>query len=206
MFFIVWGFRVRFRTIGQGVFFCPSCGGDRQYQMQQAKRWFTLFWIPLIPLKDVGDPFVQCATCRKGYRPEILNQPTSASLSESLVAAMRCALVWMLRLEAPAPATVNTALEVLSSTANRPWTEGELQADIAQLDVGSLAGQLANLASALSEHGRESFLAGCARVAAADGVLTDGERGLLDNVASSLGMTPAHARGVIAQVAEQAAP
>jgi hypothetical protein len=204
MFFIVWGFRVRFRTLSQGVFFCPSCGGDRQYNLQQAKRWFTLFWLPLIPLKDVGEPFVQCTTCRNAYKPAVLNQPTSAALSESLVTAMRGALVWLLRVEAPTPTTIAAAVEVLSATAQRPWSEAELEADVAQLDLGGLANQLAGLAGALNDHGRERFLADCTRVAAADGVISDGERNLLNNVASSLTMTPAHAMGVITQVAQQA--
>ena len=201
---IVWGWRVRFRTLGQGVFFCPSCGGDRHYNMQQGKRWFTLFWIPFIPLKDVGEPFVQCTTCRNAYKPAVLNQPTSAALSEALVSAMRGALVWLLRVEAPTPVTIGAAVEVLSATAQRPWSEVELESDVASLDLGTLANQLAGLATALNDHGRERFLADCARVAAADGVISDGERNLLNNVASSLTMTPAHAMGVITQVTQQA--
>jgi tellurite resistance protein len=41
-------------------------------------------------------------------------------------------------------------------------------------------------------------------LAVADGTLTDDERKLLDHIAASLRMTPAHARGVITQVGEQA--
>jgi len=152
----------------------------------------------------VGEPFVQCTTCRNAYKPAVLNQPTSAALSESLVTAMRGALVWLLRVEAPTPTTIAAAVEVLSATAQRPWSEAELEADVSQLDLSGLADQLAGLAGALNDHGRERFLADCTRVAAADGVISDGERSLLDNVASSLTMTPAHAMGVITQVSQQA--
>ncbi|HEY8547690.1 MAG TPA: TerB family tellurite resistance protein [Acidimicrobiales bacterium] len=201
---LVWGWKVRFKTLAEGVFFCQVCGGDRHYHRKQGRRWFTLFWIPLIPLNHVGDEFVECTTCRNAYRTTVLNQPTSASLSESLVGATRAAIAWLLRTEPPGPQATAAALTVLTSAANRQWTEQELQQDIAHLDVSGLPGQLATLASVLNEHGRETFLAGCVRVAAADGTISDGERALLDNVASSLGMTPAHARGVIAQVSEQA--
>ncbi|HMG42924.1 MAG TPA: hypothetical protein VK611_16445 [Acidimicrobiales bacterium] len=200
----IWGWRVRFRKLAEGVFFCQVCGGDRHFHRKQGRRWITIFFIPMIPLNDVGDEFVECTTCQNAYRLSALNQPTSAMLSESLVGATRAAVVWLLRTGAPAPATIATALQVLSSAANRPWTEPELQADVAQLDVSGLPTQLATLAGVLNDHGREGFLTGAARIAAADGAITDPERALLDNLAASLGMTPAHARGVIAQVVEQA--
>jgi hypothetical protein len=202
----IWGWKVRFRKLGEGVFFCQVCGGDRHYHRKQGRRWVTIFFIPMIPLNDVGDEFVECTTCHNAYRLSALNQPTSATLSESLVGATRAAIVWLLRTAAgrPAPAVIAAALHVLSAAANRPWTESELEVDVAQLDVSSLPTQLATLAGVLNDHGREGFLAGAARVAAADGVITDAERALLDNLAASLGMTPAHSRGVIAQVVEQA--
>jgi hypothetical protein len=201
---LIWGWKVRFKTIAEGVFFCQVCGGDRHYQRRQGRRWFTFFFIPMIPLNNVGDEFVECTTCKNAYRPTVLNQPTSAALSDSLVGATRSALAWLLRTDPPGAPAIAAAVAVLSAAANRQWTEHELQADVAHLDVSGLPGQLAMLASVLNDHGREGFLAGCTRVAAADGVITDGERALLENVASSLGMTPAHARGVIAQIAEQA--
>lgn len=200
----IWGWKVRFRKVAEGVFFCQVCGGDRTYHRKQGRRWITIFFIPMIPLNNVGDEFVECTTCRNAYRLSVLNQPTSAALSDSLLSATRSALVWLLRTGAPAPAAVAAALQALSTASNRAWTEAELEADVAQLDVSGLPDQLALLAGILNDHGREGFLASCARVAAADGVITDAERALIDNVAASLGMTPAHARGVVAQVAEQA--
>jgi hypothetical protein len=201
---LIWGWRVRFKTLMEGVFFCPTCGGDRSFARKQGRNWFTLFFIPLIPLAHVGDEFVECTTCKSGYRPSVLQLPTSAALADNLVAATREALAWLLRTAPHGPAAVATALEILSRAANRPWTEPELRADIAGLDVSGLPNRLAALAGVLNEHGKESFLGGCTRVAAADGTITDQERQLLDNVAASLTMTPAHARGVIAQVTEQA--
>jgi len=30
MLLLIWGLRVIYRTLGQGVFFCRRCGGDRE--------------------------------------------------------------------------------------------------------------------------------------------------------------------------------
>jgi hypothetical protein len=201
---LIWGWRVRFKTLAQGVFFCPTCGGDRQYSRQQGRRWFTLFFLPVIPLGHVGEEFVHCDTCRQDYKLRALDNPTTAALGEHLMAATREAVVWLLRTATPGAAAVAAALDVLSASAGRPWTEPELQADVANLDVGGLSARLATLAGSLTTQGKESFLAGCTRVAVADGAIGDEARRTLDHVAASLGMTPAHARGVIAQTVEQA--
>src|ERR1700738_4957036 len=57
--FLIWGWRSRSKVLSQGTFFCPHCGGDRQYAHKQARRWFTLFFLPVIPLKVLGE-FVEC--------------------------------------------------------------------------------------------------------------------------------------------------
>ena len=51
---LIWGLRVFYRTIGQGVFHCRRCGGDRHYRLRSGRRFFTLFFIPVIPLNKVG--------------------------------------------------------------------------------------------------------------------------------------------------------
>jgi hypothetical protein len=204
---LVWGFKVRFKTLLQAMFFCPSCGGDRQYERKQGRHWFTFFFIPIIPLNHVGDEFVECTTCHQAYKPSVLDMPTTATLSSDLTLASREAVVWLLR-STPVvdPAAARVALEVLSTAANRPWTDAELQHDLGTLEVGGLPQRLSALATVLNEHGRETFLGSCVRVAAAGsgGTVDDAQRALLDSIAGSLGMTPAHARGVIAQTEEQA--
>lgn len=56
-------------TIQQGVFSCPSCNTERNYLLKRYKSYFTLFFIPLIPLKYLGD-LTECQACRKSYAPE----------------------------------------------------------------------------------------------------------------------------------------
>jgi hypothetical protein len=69
---IIFGTRNRFKTIGTGQFFCPHCQGERNYEHKEAKKYFTLYFVPLIPMGDVGD-FVECQTCHVTYKSEVLN-------------------------------------------------------------------------------------------------------------------------------------
>ena len=70
---IIFGLRVFYRTIAQGIFHCRRCGGDREYRHRNGRRWFTLFFIPVIPLNKVGEN-VQCMTCKTRYQTSVLAQ------------------------------------------------------------------------------------------------------------------------------------
>jgi len=64
-----------------GEFFCPKCGGDRQWVRSVLRRWFTVFFVPLFP---VGRPVVsaiQCTTCATRFDEDVLGQPTANVLT-----------------------------------------------------------------------------------------------------------------------------
>ena len=76
---IIFGLRVFYRTIAQGTFHSRRCGGDRQHRRRAGRRWFTLFFIPVIPLNSVGE-HGQCTTCRARNLTDALSQPTTAQM------------------------------------------------------------------------------------------------------------------------------
>ena len=68
---IIFGTSNKSKTTGSGQFYCPNCKTTRAYERKQAKRYFSLYFIPLIPMGDLGE-FVECQTCHLTYRPDIL--------------------------------------------------------------------------------------------------------------------------------------
>lgn len=75
---IVWGIRNINRPLAEGSFYCPHCQTPRTYQHKRARRFFTLYFVPLIPLDVVGE-FVECQACRQTYQMAVLNfRPASA--------------------------------------------------------------------------------------------------------------------------------
>lgn len=79
----LWEVRPRWRTETLGEFFCPGCGGDRNYRRQQGRRWARVLGIPLVP---AGGPAVavQCTACRGRYGTDVLEVPTTARLSRTV--------------------------------------------------------------------------------------------------------------------------
>ena len=51
--------------------FCPSCQEDVNYDHKQVKRFGTLYFIPLLPLDELGD-YVECQKCKNTYNQRVL--------------------------------------------------------------------------------------------------------------------------------------
>jgi tellurite resistance protein len=193
---LIFGLSVFFRTVGQGDFHCPSCGGDRHYRQRVARRWFTLFFLPVIPLNRVGE-VVECAACRTRFNLGALRLPTASQMAASLPAAMRAAAVAVLAAGDPSEAGARArAVEAVRGYGGADFDDETLEADLAQ-PFDDSDEVIAQAGAQLTTEAREWFLAQVVRMALADGAISGGERQALHLVAGRLGMTPAHAVGVI---------
>jgi len=83
---IIFGMRPKHKTVGEGRFFCPRCQAMRPYKHQQATRYFTLYFIPVVPMGKMGE-FIECQGCGAMFEMQVLQQkverparPAAASL------------------------------------------------------------------------------------------------------------------------------
>ena len=193
---IIWGIRVFFHTTGQGVFHCQRCGGDRQYQHRAGRRFFTLFFIPIVPLNKVGE-HVQCITCKTRYHVDVLNLPTAAQMQAALPVGMRAGATTMLRAGDPASIPARQrAIAAITSAGAQGYDDAALNADLGVPAEGA-GPALAQVGGQLAMHGKETFLAEVVRIGMADGPLTDPERNAASTVGAALGMTQAQVVGLI---------
>jgi hypothetical protein len=200
---ILWGFRVFYRTVGDGVFHCRKCGGDRQYRHRAGRRFFTLFFIPIIPLNKVGE-HVQCMTCKTRYVMDVLSLPTAAQMQTALPLGMRAAVVVVLQAGDPgSPAARQRAVAAIQGAGAQEYTDADLDADAAQ-PADAARSAVGQVARQLTPDSKEWFLAETVRVGMADGPLTDRERQTIQVIAADLDMTQAQAIGVVTMT-EQAA-
>ncbi len=200
---IFFGLRVFYRTVGHGMFHCQRCGGDRPYRHKAGRRWFTLFFIPVIPLTRSGE-HVQCAGCGTRYRMEVLCLPTAAQMQQALPAGMRAAAIAMLRAGGgnSSPAR-RWAIDAVRGAGLADYDDAALDADLSESAM-DLDLPLNRLTIQLAIPATEWFLADVVRIGLADGMLSDEERRAAQEIAAQLGMTPAQGRGVIAMTEEGA--
>lgn len=203
---IIFGFSVFtiFGLLGTGQFACPNCGGDREYEHRTARRFFTLFFLPVIPLDKVGE-VVRCRTCRQRFDPVVLRRPTNAQLANAIPAGMRAAAAAVLRAGGGSGAAARAAVEAVRAAGAPDYDAAQLQADLG-LPTEATAELLRTLATNVTQEACERYLAGAVRIGLADGPLTPAEREGLHWVAGNLGLTPAHAHGVISTVEQSVTP
>lgn len=193
---LIFGLSVFFRTVGMGDFHCSTCGGDRHYRQRAARRWLTLFFVPVIPLKRLGE-IVECSACGSRFRLGALRLPTASEMALVLPAAMRAAVAEVLTAGDPTDSGGRArAVDAVRGYSAEDYDDDALMADLAAPppDAGEI---IAEAGSQLTTEAREWFLAQVVRVALADGAISVTERQSLHAVAGRLGMTSAHAVGVI---------
>ena len=182
---LIWGFRARTKTLGEGVFYSPAEGGDAPYKLLEAKRWFTFFFIPIIPLNVLGT-FVECQATKSTYDPQILNNPTNAEFTDQLSLGLREVVAAV----AAADGAISEAEERLAvGIVGRQipsYDVAAFRADVAQAGASPLDQRLTYLAGALNEQGKESLLGAAATIMASDGTIDERDKAEVERIGTMM--------------------
>ncbi|MDD9381322.1 TerB family tellurite resistance protein [Streptomyces sp. ZAF1911] len=202
---MVWGIRTTWSTVGDGEFFCPDCGGDRNYRRRTGRRRFTVLGVPLLPRGQAG-PVVECQGCRERFGTEVLDHLTTTRFSTLLRDAVHTVTLAVLAAGGTASrSALEAAVGAVRSAGFQDCTEEQLESLVdglaaeegrlglydgpdcygAALSI-ELHEALEPLAPHLAGPGRESILLQGARVALADGPYIPAEREVLATVGSAL--------------------
>ena len=68
---IIFGTRNRTKKTSEGTFYCPKCRATRTYEYKKVARYFALYFIPLIPIQQLGE-YVECSVCKTTFKPDVL--------------------------------------------------------------------------------------------------------------------------------------
>ncbi len=209
------GSRVRYRTIGRGIFHCERCGGDRPYRHRSGRRLAHVLGIPVASLGGTGE-HLRCAVCRTCYRVELLAVPTAEQMLVALLAGTKAAVLAMLRAgDARSPAARRRGVEMLRAAGvpdgdDEGWLTAALAEPAAAERLARTDGHIGlrpaieAFAVQLEMQAREWFLAKVVEVGLADGSLSAEERAVAGTVARYLGMSASRCEDVIS-LAEEAA-
>ncbi|MDH6519180.1 hypothetical protein M2164_005660 [Streptomyces sp. SAI-208] len=195
------GTRTAWTTVGDGEFFCPGCGGDRNYQRLSGRRRVVVLGVPVLPRGDTA-PVVECAACRRHFGMDVLDHPTTTRFSAMLRDAVHTVALAVLAAGGTCSRTsLETAAVTVRAAGFDDCTEDQLETLVEALaeDTGRLHDRpcgaglsielheaLDPLAPHLAPPGRESILLQAARIALADGPYTPPERDVLTTVGTAL--------------------
>ncbi|MEZ4363242.1 MAG: zinc-ribbon domain-containing protein [Kofleriaceae bacterium] len=68
---IIYGTKAVTGSKGQGLFQCPACQSQQPYVHKRTRRFFTLYFIPLIPFKTLLE-YVECKSCSGTFKTSVL--------------------------------------------------------------------------------------------------------------------------------------
>jgi uncharacterized tellurite resistance protein B-like protein len=77
---IIFGTRGIRSTIEEGNFQCPQCASEQKYKHKKVTQFFTLYFIPLIPISKKGT-YVECQKCKNTYIERVLNMEAEIKMA-----------------------------------------------------------------------------------------------------------------------------
>jgi tellurite resistance protein len=206
---IIFGTRGITYNVKAGDFHCPSCGGKQAYRHQRVRRFFTLYFIPCIPLDQLGE-YVECQACSNTYKLTVLDYDPDAGVRE-FEAEFHRVVKRVMALMVLADGNVDDGeIEMLRGMYKQitrlDLSEADVRAEVAaaQTDGKGVAAWVAGVVGSLNDSGKEMVLRAAFLVANADGEFADSERKLLVEIGTALQMTPAHINGVMDAVSSAA--
>lgn len=194
-----------------GQFFCPGCEGRESYRHRKVRRFFTLYFIPVIPLDLLGE-YIECQRCTSTYKTSILaydpQQAAAAEEAEFHKAVRRVLVLMMLADGVIEDAEIDAIQTILGKLEDREVTRQEIEVEItvAQAQSTDIKEYCRGMAGYLNDAGREMVVKAAILVAGADGRFDDSERDALAKLASALNMSRAHFSGVLADMTRDAPP
>ena len=84
---IIFGSRGLTSVIETGQFNCPQCGTPQEFQLKQVRNFFTIYFIPLIPL-DIAGKYVECGSCRGTFDEEIKSYDPAIEMQTQMLRVM----------------------------------------------------------------------------------------------------------------------
>lgn len=71
--FFIFGIGPKAKIVEKSQFLCPVCRTQSAYELRQQRHYFSLFFIPLIPVLKAKGEFVKCLHCGTEMPSTVLN-------------------------------------------------------------------------------------------------------------------------------------
>ncbi|WP_298756979.1 TerB family tellurite resistance protein [uncultured Psychroserpens sp.] len=205
---IIFGTRGVRSTKATGSFNCPQCEADRGYRHRKVTQFFTLYFIPLIPLGNKGE-YVECNHCKGTFITRVLDTSKSTD-KEAFMAmyeqAIRHVMVKIMLADGVIDNNEKVAvLAIINKYGHNDMSSFQLDDYIkeVQADSSDISTYLKHVGPALNQHGKELLIKCALDVAYSDGHFDESERKMILDMGTIMEMSSAHIKGIMAEFVEQ---
>ena len=186
-----------------GDFLCPQCATNRNYKHKKVTRFFTLYFIPLIPLGQIGD-YVGCQTCKCTFVSRVLEYNPQSSKNEFQALyekAMRHSMILIMLADGIIDENEMVMVhKIINKFSHNDITMDELELLVAkvQREQEPIGTYLSKVTPSLNEHSKETIIKCGLAVAHSDGHFDDSEKAMIKEMAEAMEMSSSHLRGIMA--------
>jgi len=207
---IIFGTRGVRSTKATGNFNCPQCATDRTYKHKKVTQFFTLYFIPLIPLGSKGE-YVECGHCKGTFITRVLESSKSKNQENQAFMAMyeqaiRHVMVKIMLADGVIdPNEKVMVLDIINKYGHNDMTSQQLNEYIlkVQADKTDISTYLKHVGPSLNDHGKELLIKCALDVAYSDGHFDESEKALILEMGKIMEMTSAHIKGIMAETLEK---
>jgi len=206
MFFIA-GTRGVTTTVSKGDFFCPECNAHTQYHHDQVHEKATVFFIPVINLKLLGE-YIECQNCVNTYKMEILDyDPEQEQKEIEALYLMGIKKVMAMMILADGKIDENEKImmkDIYQKMTNFELSDSDIEKEIenSKTTIFGLEDLLTEVFPQLNDSGRETIIKVAYWVSIADGKVDKEEQQLLIKLAKHFQISNAHLKGIISEANE----
>ena len=205
---LIFGTKSTKKLLDKGTFDCPNCSNNTNFEKRRAKRWFHLYFIPVIPLKTYP-PYVECKPCGATFVEEVLNAGTGAD-SANIRAEFETATMKILTRMAWAdgviePEEIDEIFKVVNSICAKEYSRHDVEEAIREAkdnpeDALAVATQVGNM---LNDGGKEMIIQAVYLIANSDGDFAKEEADMIMEIGAGLGLRPAYIKGILSELVEK---
>lgn len=204
---IIWGSRGLTSTLESRQFHCPQCGTGRACSLKQVRNFFTLYFIPVIPL-NVAGRYVECGSCGGTFAEEALEYDPEKAREETNMQMLRVMI-----LAALADGTVDDDeydeirkqyLELAGLPVSGEVLEREIR--LATEAKADLNGFVSRFAGELTPHGKALVVKLAFHTMTASSELQPGHHAQLTRLQSTLQIPDDQYRALIEHLSEPSEP
>ena len=205
--FLIAGIKGETTTAETGVFYCPQCNAKTQYHHNQVHEKATVFFIPVINLRLLGE-YIECQNCDSTYEMEILDYNSEQEQKKIeaiyLVGIKKVMTTMMLADGKIDENEKNMMKDIYKNLADSTLSDYDIDKEIKNCKANpqELDNCLKELFSCLNESGREIIIKVAYWVSIADDEVDKKEEKLLIKMAKHFQMSSAHLKGIISEVNE----
>ena len=190
---IIFGTRGINRTVDSGQFFCPRCSSDQPFTKKAVKRFFTLYFIPLIPMGSAGE-FIECNGCAGTFAPEILTYDPEMERKKTVDSIRRMAVSFLLDVNRCKVTELEALQDVVGDMVGEDVDSETVALDVRQAQVANVdvVSFVRGQAGDLSDDGKWLVLTTMRRILEKVSPLMQHEKDRLLDIGKAMGLRQKH--------------